>query len=55
MTILAQVDLFSRNEKPGSTAEICGRSLMKTLVRSTTSPPLGLVVRIGRLNSTLSV
>ena len=32
----AQLDLFSENEKPGSTDEICGRSPMKTGVRSTT-------------------
>ena len=51
----AQVDLFSENEKPGRTAEICGKSPMNTGVSSTTYAPLGLIVAIGRLNSTLSV
>ena len=51
----AQVDLISENVNPGNTPEICGKSLMKTLVNSTTLAPLGLVVIIGKLNSTLSV
>ncbi len=52
---VAQVDLVSENMKPGNTTEICGRSLMNTGVKSTTYAPLGLIVAIGRLNSTLSV
>src|SRR3954452_15957384 len=50
-----QVDLFDENENPGSTKPICGKSLMNTGVRSTTNAPDGLTVRIGKLNSTLSV
>src|SRR5882757_8336258 len=54
-SIFDHVDLFDENEKPGNTNPICGRSLMNTGVSSTTNAPLGLVVRIGKLNSTLSV
>ncbi len=41
--------------KPGNTMPICGKSLMKIGVRSTTYAPDGLLVRIGKLNNTLSV
>ena len=41
--------------KPGRVEEICGKSPMKMLVMSTTLAPLGLVVMIGKLKSTLSV
>ena len=52
----AHVDWSLREREPAAAlAEICGRSLMNTGVRSTTWPPPGLVETIGRLNSTLSV
>src|SRR5438309_1210575 len=52
---LAQLDFCDEKLKPDSTTCSCGRSLMKTDVRSTRSPPLGPLAMMGRLNSTLSV